>query len=229
MGLYVIGDLHLSIGTNKPMDVFGGRWEDYLTKLKSGFSVLKPEDCIVLCGDLSWGMSLDETLKDFLFVEEFPGRKIVLKGNHDYWWNTAAKIKRFFEDRGIQSISLLHNNCHYYRDVAICGTRGWFYEEETHSAFDRKILNRELMRLEASFQSAGTSEKYCFLHYPPRYKDYVCWEIVSLMEKYQIKKCFYGHIHGNGHRYAVQGVVDGIDYRLVSSDYLNFHPLKAAD
>jgi len=226
MSLYAIGDLHLSLSTDKPMDVFGGRWEQYTEKILEGFSGLGPEDVTVLCGDLTWGMGLEESLADFQFIHALPGKKIVLKGNHDYWWTTATKASRFFEGHGIDSITFLHNNCHFYEDIAICGTRGWFYEEESGSVHDKKILDRELGRLEASLKAAGDREKYCFLHYPPRYRDYVCREIVDLFADYGVKRCFYGHIHGSGGRFAVQGLFEGVEYQMVSADYLQFRPFR---
>jgi len=226
MGLYAIGDLHLSLSTDKPMDVFGGRWAQYTEKILEGFSHLQPDDVAVLCGDISWAMGLDASAADFQFIQALPGRKLVLKGNHDYWWNTASKVGQFFDAHGIDTVELLHNNCHFYGDIAICGTRGWFYEEESGSEHDKKILNRELGRLETSLKVAGEREKLCFLHYPPRYRDYVCREIVDLLTQYGVKRCFYGHIHGSGAQYAVQGLVDGIDYRMVSADYLDFRPYQ---
>ena len=143
MALYAIGDTHLSLSCNKPMDVFGGNWENYVDKLLEGFSVVEPDDTVVLCGDLSWGMSLEQAEADFAFLDRLPGRKLLMKGNHDYWWTTAAKMNRFFEEKGFHSFSLLHNNCHFYGDVALCGTRGWFFEEHG----DPKVFNRELIRL----------------------------------------------------------------------------------
>ena len=205
MSLYAIGDLHLSLGTEKPMDVFGGRWENYVEKITDGFSALTDEDVTVICGDITWGMTMEEALEDFLFIDRLPGRKIILKGNHDYWWTTATKAQKFFSNNGISGIDILHNNCYFYGDTAICGTRGWFYEEETHGEHDKKIMHRELMRLEASLKMAGSAEKLCFLHYPPRYNDYVCTDIVRLLESYGVGTCYYGHIHGSGIKYAVQG------------------------
>ena len=226
MALYAIGDLHLSFNTNKPMDVFGGRWDGYVDKLRNGFSVLTEDDVTVLCGDISWGMHLEETLPDFQFIDRLPGKKIILKGNHDYWWETMTKTKRFFDTHGITSIDILHNNCYIYGDIAICGTRGWFYEEQSGKEHDKKILNRELGRLESSFKQAGEREKICFLHYPPRYRNYICKEIVQLMQDYAVKACYYGHLHGQSFPYAVQGLVDGVNYQLVSADYLQFSPWK---
>ena len=171
MALYALGDTHLSLGVDKPMDVFGGAWTGYLEKLTAGFSVLKEEDTLVIAGDVSWGMSLEEAAPDFAWLNAWPGRKILLKGNHDYWWNTAAKMERFFRERGFDTLHILHNNCYYYGEVALCGTRGWFYEEEKE---DQKVFLRELQRLETSLKAAEKHEKLCFLHYPPLYDGYTC-------------------------------------------------------
>ena len=149
MSLYAIGDTHLSLAANKPMDVFGGNWEGYVEKLKEGFSHVKAEDTVVLCGDLSWGMSLEEAREDFAFLDQLPGRKLILKGNHDYWWTTASKMERFFEENGFETLNILHNNCYEYEGVALCGTRGWFFEENAQPQ-SAKVFNREVMRLEAS-------------------------------------------------------------------------------
>ena len=222
MALYAIGDTHLSLSCNKPMDIFGGAWENYVDKLLEGFSVVKPEDTVILCGDLSWGMSLEQAEADFAFLDRLPGRKLLMKGNHDYWWTTAAKMNRFFEEKGFHSFSLLHNNCHFYGDVALCGTRGWFFEEHG----DAKVFNRELIRLETSLKAAGEREKLCFLHYPPRYQGYICQEIVDLLEKYQVKACYYGHLHGGSHRLAQEGKFNSVEYHLVAADYLDFKPKK---
>ena len=222
MALYAIGDTHLSLSCNKPMDVFGGNWENYVDKLLEGFSVVEPDDTVVLCGDLSWGMSLEQAEADFAFLDRLPGRKLLMKGNHDYWWTTAAKMNRFFEEKGFHSFSLLHNNCHFYGDIALCGTRGWFFEEHG----DPKVFNRELIRLETSLKAAGEKEKLCFLHYPPRYQGYICQEIVDLLEKYQVTACYYGHLHGGSHRLAMEGKFGSVEYHLVAADYLDFKPKK---
>ena len=228
MALYAIGDTHLSLTSDKPMDVFGGGWTGYVEKLQAGFEDVKPEDTVVLCGDLSWGMSLEEAQKDFAFLNALPGRKLMLKGNHDYWWNTAAKMKKFFQDNGFDTLEILHNNCYFYGDVALCGTRGWFYEED-RGGHNAKIFNRELIRLEASLKAAGEREKLCFLHYPPLYQGYQCQEIIDLLERYSVKRCFYGHLHGGSHRLAVCGRRGAVDYQLVSADYLRFKPEKILD
>lgn len=229
MSLYAIGDLHLSLGGDKPMDVFGGRWLNYVDKLREGFSSLTDSDVTVLCGDLTWGMSLEGAREDFMFIDRLPGRKVVLKGNHDYWWSTAAKARRFFAENGIDTIDILYNNSCLYGDTALCGTRGWFYEEERGTAHDRKIMLREIGRLEASLKAAGEMEKIVFLHYPPKYMNYECPEILELLEKYGVCECYYGHIHGKGCSAAFQGVKNGVQFRLVSADHVNFTPVKVRD
>ena len=154
MALYAIGDLHLGLSVNKPMDVFGPGWEDHVERLRDAFSQLNDDDVTVLCGDTSWGIDFAQSLADFRLIDSLPGKKLLLKGNHDYWWNTAAKMKRFFSDNGLTTLDILHNNCHFYGDYALCGTRGWFYEEE-QTGHNEKVFNREVMRLEASLKAAG--------------------------------------------------------------------------
>ena len=226
MALYVIGDTHLSLGCDKSMDVFGGRWENYVEKLRNGFAALGPEDVTVLCGDISWGMDLEQSREDFRFLHGLPGRKILVKGNHDYWWCTAARMYRFFGQEGFDSLDILNNNCYFYGDKAICGTRGWFYEESRGEEHDRKILNRELLRLEASLKAAGEREKLVFLHYPPKLVHYECPEILDLLSAYQVRRCWYGHLHAGGRAAAWEGACRGIRFELVSADHLLFIPKK---
>ena len=187
MALYCIGDLHLSQSTAKPMDVFGSQWENHTAKLQQGFSGLCEDDLTVLCGDLSWGMGLQECAEDFRFIDALPGRKLILKGNHDYWWSTVSKTKRFFAEQGITTIDILNNNAFVYGEYAICGTRGWFYEEEKGTEHDAKILRREIMRLEASLKAGGDRKKLVFLHYPPIYQNYRCEEILALLKEYEVR------------------------------------------
>ncbi|NLB29318.1 MAG: serine/threonine protein phosphatase [Clostridiales bacterium] len=228
MALFAIGDLHLSLGGAKPMDIFCG-WDGYVEKLQKGFEIVKPDDTVVLCGDLTWAMSLPEAEEDFRFVSALPGKKILLKGNHDYWFTTVSKAKAFFELKGFEGIDILNNNFFPYttgggEDIAICGTRGWLFEENLDGTHNGKIMAREVLRLKASLEAAGDREKLCFFHYPPRFKDYVCTDIVDMMRSYGAKRCWYGHIHGHGHRYAVTGWVDGIEYNMVSADFVEFTP-----
>ena len=224
MALYAIGDLHLCLGAPKPMDVFGGNWVGYMDKLKEGLSVIGSEDTTVLLGDLSWALDLESATADFAWINEIPGRKVILKGNHDYWWSTATKFYKFCEANGFSDQLILNNNCYEYGDWAICGTRGWFFEEERSGQHDEKVFKRELIRLETSLKAAAEKPKLVFLHYPPRYKGYECREILDLLHKYQVRRCFYGHLHGASHKLAQQGLWDSVEYQLVSADYLDFKP-----
>ena len=226
MALYAIGDLHLCLGAEKPMDIFGGAWVGYMDKLKQGMSVISPEDTTVLMGDLSWALDLQQAKADFAWINEIPGRKIILKGNHDYWWNTVAKFQKFCQENGFADIHILNNNQFEYDGVAICGTRGWFFEEEKSGEHDEKVFRRELLRLEASLKSAGDLPKIVFLHYPPKYKGYECPEILELMKRYGVSRCYYGHLHGASHGLAMEGLWDGIDFTLAAADKLGFQPVK---
>ncbi len=224
MALYAIGDLHLCLSTPKPMDIFGGNWVGYIEKLREGLSVIRPEDTTVLLGDLSWSLGLDDAREDFAFIDLIPGRKIILKGNHDYWWSTAAKFYKFCEENGFSNQHILHNNHYEYNGYAICGTRGWFFEEERSGEHDEKVFKRELLRLETTLKSAGDLPKIVFLHYPPKYKGYECPDILALLKQYDVRSCYYGHLHGASHGLAVEGLWDGVDYKLVAADKLNFKP-----
>ena len=227
MALYAIGDLHLSFGADKPMDIFGGAWVGYVDKLREGLSVIGPEDTTVLLGDLSWALDLDGAKEDFAFINAIPGRKIILKGNHDYWWTTAAKFYKFCEKNEFSDMWILNNNSYEYEDVAICGTRGWFFEEDAAvGSHNDKIFKREMIRLETSLKAAGEKEKYCFLHYPPRYRGYECPEILALLKKYGVTVCCYGHLHGDSHKLAVEGCYDGVNFRLCAADFVNFSPIR---
>ena len=226
MALYAIGDLHLCLGAPKPMDIFGGAWVGYMDKLKEGLSVVTEEDTLVLLGDLSWSLDLANAKADFAWINEIPGRKIILKGNHDYWWSTAAKFYKFCDEHGFSNMHILNNNCYEYDGWAICGTRGWIFEEERSGQHDEKVFRRELIRLEASLKAAGEMKKMVFLHYPPRYKGYECREILDLLEKYEVRMCYYGHLHGGSHKLAMEGPWDGVEFRLVASDYTGFKPYR---
>ncbi len=226
MALYAIGDLHLCLGASKPMDVFGGAWVGYMQKLLDGFSVIQPEDTTVLLGDLSWALDMATAKEDFAWIDQIPGRKIILKGNHDYWWSTATKFYKFCEENQFSNQFILNNNHYEYDGWAICGTRGWFFEEDRSGEHDEKVFKRELIRLEASLQSAGDLPKIVFLHYPPRYKGYECSEILDLLKQYDVRRCFYGHLHGASHGLAIEGLWDGVDFKLVAADRLNFQPYR---
>lgn len=227
MHLFTIGDLHLSFGVpEKPMDIFGG-WKNYQMLLeKSWRERIAPEDTVVLAGDFSWGMNLQQAEADFAFVHQLPGKKILLKGNHDYWWTSKKKMEDFFDAHGFHSLYILHNNHYAFEQYGICGTRGWVSMQG--EAADAKILVREVQRLEVSIQSAlnASLEPIVFLHYPPIYGLAENEKILEVLRCYQIKQCYYGHIHGKGHPKAFQGHYEGTEMHLISSDYLQFIPKK---
>ena len=225
MALFVLGDTHLSLGGAKPMDVFPG-WNGYVEKLEANWrKLVKPEDTVVLAGDISWSMRLADTRKDFAFLNGLPGRKLIMKGNHDYWWSTANKMNEFFRAEGFDTLRLLHNNSYTVDGYALCGTRGWLFDaDEPH---DEKVMNREIGRLRLSLDAAEPGrEKLVFLHYPPVYTGADAPEIVAVLKEYGVRRCFYAHLHGKAIRFAVQGEVDGIRYKLVSADGLQFCPYK---
>ena len=229
MALYTIADLHLACSVDKPMDIFGGRWQNYMEKTEKRWSALvQSSDTVVIGGDISWGIDFKQSLADFQYLNRLPGRKIILKGNHDLWWNTAKKMNAFLQENEFENIFFLHNNCFFYEDIALCGTRGWFFEEEFQECHDEKIFRRELLRLEASLKAADLqphSEKYCFLHYPPIFSNFRCGEIIDLMKKYGVTRCIYGHLHSDSLRWAVEGEREGITYTLVSGDHIDFTPV----
>ena len=206
------------------MEVFGPAWANYTERIAASLAKLSPADTLVLAGDTSWGMTLEEAEADFRFLEQFPCRKLLVKGNHDYWWNTVSKMRKFFAERGFSTLDFLHNNCAFYEEYALCGTRGWFLEEEQKPQ-NAKVLNREVQRLETSLRAAGNRPVLCFLHYPPLYQGYRCPELLELLDKYHVTRCCYGHLHGYAIRRRLEGVYNGTDFSLISADYLGFVPL----
>jgi len=228
MALYAIGDLHLSLSVNKSMEVFGPAWENYHARIEAALGVLTEEDTLILAGDTSWGMSLEEAEADFKFLDRFPGKKYLIKGNHDYWWTTATKLNRFCAEKGIRTLEMLHNNCAFYGEYALCGTRGWFLEED-QKPHNAKVLAREIGRLEMSLQAAGDKPILCFLHYPPLYQGYECPEILAMLKKYKVQQCCYGHLHGPTIRRRLDGKRGDIEFSLISADYLEFLPKKICE
>ena len=228
MALYAIGDLHLSLAVNKSMEVFGPAWENYVNRIEESLARLTEEDTLILAGDTSWGMSLAEAEADFRFLDRFSGKKYLIKGNHDYWWTTAAKFHAFCSEKGLTTLELLHNNCYFYGDYALCGTRGWFLEEE-QKPHNAKVLNREVGRLETSLAAAGDRPILCFLHYPPLYQGYRCPEILAMLEKYRVRQCCYGHLHGPTIRRRIEGEQGDMAFSLISADYLGFVPKIICD
>ena len=226
MSLYAISDIHLSLGCDKPMDVFPG-WDNYVEKLKVNWSSLVADgDTVVIAGDISWGMSLKESLADFQFIHDLPGKKIILKGNHDYWWDTVTKMDAYLFQNGITSIQFLHNNCFFTENFALCGTRGWM--SDNGEAQNKKMIAREALRLETSLQLAQGKdyEKLVFLHYPPIMGGNECTELTDVLKKYGVNRCFYGHIHSQKVPRPQRFFRDGIEYDILSCNYLNFTPLK---
>lgn len=227
MALYAIADTHLSFGTNKPMDSFSG-WNDYVNRLENNWNKLIDDgDTVVIAGDISWAMNFEELKADFEFINRLNGKKIIIKGNHDYWWNTLSKMNAFLEENNFSTIKFLFNNSYEIGSVSVCGSRGWLFEsEEEH---DEKVLNRELGRIKRSIESAKNDEKIVFLHYPPITTNSRCDEILTLLKENGIKKCYFGHLHGDAAKYALNENIDGIDFELISCDKLKFTPKLIAN
>ena len=231
MSVFVMGDLHLSLAVNKPMDLFGGVWNGYVEKIRSAWQELvSPDDTVLLAGDTSWGMSLDEALLDFQFIEALPGKKLLLKGNHDYFWMTVTGMRRFLTEHGLTTIDFLHNAAVELCGIAYCGTRGWFLENEgTGISEGGKVYRRELIRLQASLEEGkktGAEELVAVLHYPPIFQNFSCTEILEILRAYGVRRCYYGHLHGRSLRYAKEGNQGGITYTCISADRLNFRPMR---
>lgn len=226
MSLFALGDLHLSLGTDKPMDIFKG-WSNYTERIEQNWnSVVSDEDTVVVVGDISWAMHLKNTVADFDFVNnKLKGNKIFIKGNHDYWWETKSKMDRFLEENGFDRIKILNNNAYLVEGVAICGTRGWINDDS--EPFDQKLLNREAGRLEMSVQCGlklgGTP--MAFVHYPLIFGTEKNYYLLEVLNKYNITECFYGHIHGAAVKKAFIGESNGVNHHIVSSDCVNFTPV----
>ncbi len=233
MAIYVMGDLHLSFSADKPMDVFGFNWENHAEKIRDDWlQKVKTEDTVILPGDFSWATYLEDTYEDFKYLNSLPGKKIMAKGNHDYWWTTLTQMRKYLKENNFENIDFLFNNSYLIEDKVIVGTRGWI---NTWKADDNyKILKRENDRLKLSIKDGiskyGTEkEMIAFIHYPPFYKeDSVPEEIdfIKTLKDYGIKRCYYAHLHGESHKEAIEGVIDEIEFKLVSSDYLEFKLLE---
>ena len=240
MSVFVMGDLHLSTNqsTNKSMEKFGKRWLGYTEKIRRNWeAVVTPADTVVIPGDISWAMKLEEALSDFQFIESLPGTKLIGKGNHDFWWTTNQKMARFFEEHGIKSVHILNNNAYLVEDLIICGTRGWFLDEKQQVAVGTvdyaKIVNREVIRLKLSLDEANRLRKQeeeatgrvlpiaVFLHFPPVWLDFICREFVDVLHEYGITECYFGHIHGM-YNHPRSFEFEGITMTLCASDFLNF-------
>ncbi len=225
--LYTIGDLHLSLGCDKPMDIFNG-WSNHLERLENNWnSIVSDDDTVILLGDHSWALKLEDTYKDMEFIHaRLKGRKILVKGNHDLWWNTMNKNREFIKNNGFTSIDFLFNNSFLVEGIAVCGTRGWIRENGEQP--DIKVLNREAGRLETSVKEALKlgGEPVAFIHYPPIYRAEENYYLTDVLQRYGIKRCYYAHLHGGSIKGALNGIKDGIEYRLVSADSVDFTPVK---
>ena len=224
MSLFTISDLHLSLSSNKPMDVFYG-WNNYVERLEANWKrVVTDDDTVVIPGDISWALKLEDALEDFRFIDKLPGKKIILKGNHDLWWSTMRKLQEFFEKNSIKTVTPVYNSAAVAEDKCICGSRGWFFDKPESS---KKIIVREAGRLEASISAAEQSgfAPLVFLHYPPAYADSCCEEIIDVLKKHKIQTVYHGHIHGSGLHRTVSSY-DGIAFKLVSCDCIDFTPYK---
>lgn len=231
MSLFVIGDLHLALNEDKPMNIFGDNWLNHDEKIKKDWeSKVTEKDTVILVGDFSWSMHLKDTTKDFEFLNSLPGKKILLKGNHDLWWTTVTNMKNFLKENNFQNIDFLHNNSFLIENKIITGTRGWTLNtEETEDS--KKIIKRECMRLKMSIEQGiklygEDKEIIVFMHYPPITNINVLknetTDFMKIMMDYNIKRCFYGHLHGNSIKDAVEENINGIELKLVSSDGLDF-------
>ena len=239
MSVFTIADLHLSTldSTNKSMEVFGKRWTDYINRLEANWRRLVTyEDTVIIPGDISWALSLDEALSDLKFIDSLPGKKILGKGNHDFWWCTMKKHSEFFEKNEIKTISFLFNNAHEVGKFIIAGTRGWYHDENATGVPDNtdfdKLVRREEQRLRLSLEAAmkikaekPELEIIVFMHFPPFWNGKASDGLISLLKEYEIKRVYFGHIHGN---YTVPPHFnyEGIEMHIISADYLKFIPLK---
>ena len=238
MSLFTIADLHLSLATDHQMDVFGSRWKDYTKKLEKNWrAIVRDEDTVIIPGDVSWAMHLKEAREDFTFLDALPGKKLLGKGNHDFWWDTATKCGKFFEECGFKTLSLLYNNAYAVEDFIVCGTRGWFLEKNQQITVGEvdyeKIINRELLRLKLSLDAAkklqagehSDKEIVVFLHFPPLWGDFISTEMLNTLTAYGVRRCYFGHIHGNYHAEPEIHYGD-LSLFLISSDYLDFVPRR---
>lgn len=226
MAVFALGDLHLPLGINKPMNKFGKQWDNYVERIADSWqSLVGQDDTVVIPGDFSWATYIEQAERDFEYLERLNGRKIIVKGNHDYWWTTMSKMKEYVSLHGFDSIYFLQNNSYTADGVSICGTRGWIYpSSDGFSELDRKYHSREVARLEMSLKCAETDEIYVFTHYPPMSRACEGNSFTDMMKSYGVRKCIYGHLHANTHCNRIAPDVDGIEYILVSSDYLRFVP-----
>lgn len=233
MAIYAISDLHLSFGVNKPMNIFGKVWDNYEETIRKNWKdTVSEEDTVIIPGDISWAMTLNESIKDFEYIDSMPGKKILLRGNHDYYFSTKTKMQNFFQEQGFKDFEVLHNNAIEVEDYIICGTRGWGKTENNTAEQDKKIIAREEIRLRNSLEAGKKIQEenlkngrkkdiIVALHFPPFISNFV-----NIMDEYGVKTCIYGHLHGYGHSMVKEGLVGNIEYKFVGCDYTGFKLIK---
>ena len=228
MAIFAISDLHLPLGVNKPMDVFGPKWSNYVERLRDNWQkIVSEDDIVIMPGDISWATYLEDSVKDFEYINSLNGRKVILKGNHDFWWSTMNKLREFLAEHSFDTIEFIHNTAVMYGDTAICGTRGWNIAHENSSDEDKKIFLREKQRMILSLEEAkkkGAKRIIAAMHYPPVERGGDNFDFINIFKEYGVRKCIYGHLHAAAQSYAAQGDVMGVDLALVSCDYLKFVP-----
>ena len=239
MSIYAIADLHLSFRNPKPMDIFGNNWEKHEEKIKKDWeSKVKEDDLVLLPGDIKqidnsdneYIKYLEDTYDDFSFLNDLPGKKLLLKGNHDYWWTTVTSMRKFLKEKSFENIDFIYNNSYEYEGYIITGTRGWNLNSNEEKIFNREVA-RLVLSLESGIKNFGDNKKIITcMHYPPITKHTINsrekWDFVDAMKKYGVKRCLYGHLHSDSHKEAADGNVDGISFELVSADYLKFNLKK---
>lgn len=230
MAIYALSDLHLSLGVkDKPMNVFGDKWNDYEAKIKKNWNQkINEEDIVIIAGDISWAMYLEDSLEDFEYISSLNGQKIILKGNHDYWWTTVTNMRNFLEENKFKNIDFIYNNSYLVENKILTGTRGWNLLDTENSS---KMIKRESIRLQLAIEDGikkygDDKEIIVFMHYPPISNTNKKSDFLKILKQYDIKRCYYGHLHGKSHQDAVEGIVDGIEFKLISADYLNFDVIK---
>ena len=235
MAIFTMADLHLPLSANKPMDIFGNRWQDYVSKIKKNWSaIIKSDDTVIIPGDISWAINIEDADADFSFIDSLPGKKLLGKGNHDYWWGTMSKNRAYISAKGYTTIDFLFNNAYEVENYIVCGTRGWYIDEKMQNTKNdaeyAKIVAREASRLKMSLDEAiklrGDSNKeiLVFLHFPPVFGAFVCEPIIDILKEYGISRCYYGHIHGV-YNIPRSTIYRDLTFTLVSADYLNFVPM----
>jgi len=236
LSVFVISDLHLSTNADKSMEVFGPRWQNYTQRLKANWNaVVEKNDTVIIPGDISWGLTIEDAMPDLKFLNDLNGKKIIGKGNHDFWWQTLSKIQKIFEQNQINTINILHNNAYVVENVIVCGTRGWYNGDKqiavnNNVVDNQKIINREAIRLRLTLNSAKQLQEksnlpvIVFFHFPPAWSGLVCKELIDILHEFKIERCYFGHIHGLV-EHPKNFSFEGIQFSLISSDHLNFTPI----